>query len=97
MQTLHPVLKHGGLFSDWDLLPRPMFIDRYARIQSAIAAAGDDAWLIYGDAQRYGDVAYVSHFVPRLRSVLVLVPKTGKPDLELASQRYRDLVKELTR
>lgn len=90
MQTLHPVLKHGGLFSDWELLPRPMFEGRYARIQTAIAAAGDDAWLIYGDAQRYGDVAYVSHFVPRLRSVLVLVPKTGKPDI-LCSIGSRDV------
>lgn len=90
MQTVHPVLKHGGLFSDWDLLPKPMFEQRYARIQAAIAAAGDDAWLIYGDAQRYGDVAYVSHFVPRLRSVLVLVPKTGRPDL-LASIGSRDI------
>lgn len=87
---MHPVLKHGGLFSDWTLLPRPMFEDRYARIQAAIAAAGDDGWLIYGDAQRYGDVAYVSHFVPRLRSVLVLVPKSGKPDL-LASIGSRDI------
>jgi Xaa-Pro aminopeptidase len=90
VQTLHTVLKHGGLFSDWDLLPRTMFEDRYARVQAAVAASGDDAWLIYGDAQRYGDVAYVSHFVPRLRSVLVLVPKTGKPDL-LASIGSRDI------
>jgi Xaa-Pro aminopeptidase len=90
VQTLHPVLKHGGLFSDWDLLPQSMFADRYARVQAAIAASGDDAWLIYGDAQRYGDIAYVSHFVPRLRSVLVLVPKTGKPDL-LASIGSRDI------
>jgi Xaa-Pro aminopeptidase len=90
MQTLHPVLKHGGLFSDWELLPQSMFADRYARVQKAIAASGDEAWLIYGDAQRYGDVAYVSHFVPRLRSVLVLVPKTGKPDL-LASIGSRDI------
>lgn len=90
MQTVHPVLKHGGLFSDWDLLPRAMFEDRYARIQAAVAASGDDAWLIYGDAQRYGDVAYVSHFVPRLRSVLVLVPKSGKPDI-LCSIGSRDI------
>jgi len=90
VQTLHPVLKHGGLFSDWELLPRAMFEDRYARIQHAVAAAGDDAWLIYGDAQRYGDVAYVSHFVPRLRSVVVLVPKSGKPDI-LCSIGSRDI------
>jgi Xaa-Pro aminopeptidase len=90
VQTLHSVLKHGGLFSDWELLPRPMFERRYARIQAAIAASGDDAWVIYGDAQRYGDIAYASHFVPRLRSVLVLIPKTGKPDL-LASIGSRDI------
>src|ERR1700679_3242073 len=67
-----------------------MFERRYARIQAAIAASGDDAWVIYGDAQRYGDIAYASHFVPRLRSVLVLIPKTGKPDL-LASIGSRDI------
>lgn len=81
MQTMHPVLKHGGLFSDWTLLPHHMFAGRYRRLQRAIEQSGDDAWLIYGDAQRYGDVAWVSHFVPRLRSVLVLVPKSGKPDI----------------
>ena len=37
MQTLHSVLKHGGLFSDWDLLPQSMFADRYARVQAAIS------------------------------------------------------------
>lgn len=90
MHTLHPVLKHGGLFSDWEMLPRAMFAERVARIQAAIAAAGDDAWLVYGDAQRYGDVAYVSHFVPRLRSVVVLVPRSGEPTI-LASIGSRDV------
>ena len=90
MQTLHPVLKHGGLFSDWEMLPRAVFAERVGRIQAAIDAAGDDAWLIYGDAQRYGDVAYVSHFVPRLRSVVVLVPRSGDPTI-LASIGSRDV------
>ncbi len=90
MQTLHPVLKHGGLFSDWEMLPRELFAERLARLQAAIAAAGDDAWLIYGDAQRYGDIAWISHFVPRLRSVVVLVPRAGQPCL-LASIGSRDV------
>ena len=55
MQSLHPVLKRGGLFWDRALLPPTLFADRYKRIQAAIAEAGDDAWLVYGDAQRYGD------------------------------------------
>jgi Xaa-Pro aminopeptidase len=90
MRSLHPVLKHGGLFTDWDMLPRDMFAARLARVQAAIAAAGDDAWLVYGDAQRYGDVAWLSHYVPRLRSVLLLVPRTGEPTI-LANVGSRDI------
>jgi Xaa-Pro aminopeptidase len=90
MRSLHPVLKHGGLFTDWEMLPRDMFAARLARVQAAIAAAGDDAWLVYGDAQRYGDVAWLSHYVPRLRSVLLLVPRTGEPTI-LANVGSRDV------
>lgn len=90
MRSLHPVLKHGGLFTDWEMLPRDMFAARLTRVQAAIGAAGDDAWLIYGDAQRYGDVAWLSHYVPRLRSVLLLVPRTGEPTI-LANVGSRDI------
>lgn len=90
MRSLHPVLKHGGLFTDWEMLPREMFAARLVRVQAAIAAAGDDAWLVYGDAQRYGDVAWLSHYVPRLRSVLLLVPRMGEPTI-LANVGSRDI------
>ena len=90
MRSLHPVLKHGGLFTDWTMLPRDMFASRLARVQSAISEAGDDAWLVYGDAQRYGDVAWLSHYVPRLRSALLLVPRSGDPVI-LANVGSRDI------
>ena len=90
MRSLHPVLKHGGLFTDWEMLPRDLFAARLVRVQAAIAAAGDDAWLVYGDAQRYGDVAWLSHYVPRLRSVLLVVPRTGEPTI-LANVGSRDI------
>ena len=90
MQTLHPVLKRGGLYWDRTLLPPPLFEERYKRIQAAIVASGDDAWLIYGDAQRYGALAYATHYVTRLRSALALIPKSGPPVL-LAAVGSRDI------
>ena len=90
MKTVHPVLKRGGLFWDRDMLPVQAYAERYQRMQEAIAAAGDDAWLLYGDVERYGSVAYVSNFLPRTRSALALVPRQGEPVL-LASVGLRDI------
>lgn len=90
MRTMHPVLKRGGLFWDEALLPRTCYAERFARIKAAIAAAGDDAWLVYGDVERYGHVAYFSNFLPRTRSALALVPRDGEPSL-LVSVGQRDI------
>ncbi len=90
MQTQHQVLKRGGLYWDRELLPRDVFERRFAAVEAALAASGDDAWLIYGDAQGYGDIAFVSHFLPRLRSVLGLIVKDGAPSL-LANVGLRDI------
>jgi Xaa-Pro aminopeptidase len=90
MKTVHPVLKRGGLFWDRAMLPVQAYRERYARMQEAISAAGDDAWLLYGDVERYGSVAYVSNFLPRTRSALALVPRHGEPVL-LASVGLRDI------
>jgi Xaa-Pro aminopeptidase len=90
MQSLHPVLKRGGLYWDRALLPPALFEDRFKRIQAAIAEAGDDAWLVYGDAQRYGALAFATHYVTRLRSALALIPRTGDPVL-LAAVGSRDV------
>jgi Xaa-Pro aminopeptidase len=90
VQTQHSVLKRGGLYWDRDTAPPAMYQDHVERIQAAIDQAGDDAWILYGDAQRYGAVAYASHFLPRARSALVLVPRSGQPVL-LASVGPRDV------
>ena len=84
MRTMHPVLKRGGLYWDRELLPRAAYVERFARVQQAIAAAGDDAWLFYGDVERYGAVAWFSNFLPRTRAALALVPREGAPTLLLA-------------
>lgn len=90
MQTLQTVLKRGGLVWVQDDVPPTLFPPRLALVQEAIRRAGHDAWLVYGDAYRYGDVAYLSHFLPRVRGVLLLVPRTGDPTL-LAAVGSRDI------
>jgi Xaa-Pro aminopeptidase len=90
MRTMHPVLKRGGLFWDRDLLPPAAYAQRLARVQAQIAEAGDDAWLIYGDVERYGSLAYVGNFLPRTRCGLALVPAKGEPSM-LISVGARDV------
>jgi Xaa-Pro aminopeptidase len=85
MRTMHPVLKRGALFWDRDLLPPACYAARFGRIQSQIAEQGDGAWLLFGDVERYGHVAYVSNFLPRTRSALALVPRRGEPTILVAT------------
>jgi Xaa-Pro aminopeptidase len=87
---MHSVLKRGGLFWDRELLPEACYAERFARIRSLIADSGDDAWLIYGDVERYGHVAYFSNFLPRTRSAFALVPRSGEPAI-LISVGQRDV------
>jgi Xaa-Pro aminopeptidase len=81
---MHPVLKRGALFWDRELLPADCYAARFQRIQSLIAESDDDAWLLYGDVERYGHVAYFSNFLPRTRSALALVPRRGDPAILVA-------------
>ena len=77
MRTMHSILKHGGLYWDQAVLPAEAYRRRFARVQAAIAASGDDGWLFFGDIARYGCVTYVTNFLPRVRSALVYVPVKG--------------------
>jgi methionyl aminopeptidase len=90
MRTMHPVLKRGALFWDQELLPRACYVERFARVRSRIVESGDDAWLLYGDVERYGHVAYVSNFLPRTRSALALVAASGDPAM-LVNVGLRDV------
>src|SRR4051812_16600918 len=90
MRMMHQVLKRGVMIWDRAQLPAASFEARLARVQAAIAAAGQDAWWVYGDAERYGDLAYLTHYLPRTRGGLVLVPREGPPSL-LVSFAARDI------
>jgi Xaa-Pro aminopeptidase len=90
MRTLHSVLKRGGLFWDRELATPEACEQRFRRVQQAVAQSGDDAWLVFGDVQRHGNLVYVSNFLPRVRSALVFVPRDGAPVL-LANIGLRDV------
>lgn len=90
MHTMHSVLKRGGLFWDRELATPGACEQRFKRVQQAVADSGDDAWLVYGDVQRHGHIAFVSNFLPRVRSALVFVPRAGAPVL-LANIGLRDV------
>lgn len=90
MRTLHSVLKHGGLFWDRALTTPEACEQRFKRVQQAVVQSGDDAWLVFGDIQRHGNLVFVTNFLPRVRSALVFVPRAGAPIL-LANIGLRDV------
>lgn len=90
MRAPHSVLKRGAFYWDQEAFPERVFRERLARVQAAVAASGHDAWLVYGDAQRYGDPAYLTHFLPRARGALLLVPREGEAAI-LVSVGSRDI------
>ncbi|MGE5537962.1 MAG: M24 family metallopeptidase [Gemmatimonas sp.] len=90
MRTMHSVLKHGALYWDRDLLPESLYRERLKALQAVIAESGDEAWLLYGDVERHGNVVYATNFMPRVRSALAFVPKSGAPVL-LANIGLRDV------
>jgi Xaa-Pro aminopeptidase len=90
MRTLNSVLKHGGLFWDTELLPPDAYTARYASVQAAMRESGDDAWLVFGDVAQYGNLTYITNFLPRVRSAMAYLPQEGDPIL-YASVGLRDI------
>jgi Xaa-Pro aminopeptidase len=84
MDTPHPLRKHGAFFWDKLLLPQPLFEERCKRLQEAIVAAGDDGWILYGDADRSGDLVWLSHYLPPVRWGAAVVLRQGPPVLVAA-------------
>jgi len=90
MRTMHPVVKRGALYWDRDLLPARAYEQRYAGLQARVAASGDDAWLLVGDVDRHGPVVFATNFMPRVRSALAYVPRSGPATL-FANISSRDI------
>ncbi len=81
MHTLHTVLNRGCSVWDKERLPKQEFLSRLSRIREGMRERAVDLLLVYGDSWRFGNLAFVSHFMPKNRGALVVIPLEGEPVL----------------
>jgi hypothetical protein len=79
MLTMNPTLLVGP--SDWDRarLPQEEFAERTAALWRGHPAAGGA--IVYGDRVNHAELAYLTHFTPKLEAALALIPRTGAATL----------------
>jgi hypothetical protein len=80
MFTMHPTLLVGP--ADWDpvRLPREEFMGRIAALWRACDPEISGA-IVYGDARHHAELAYLTHFTPKLEPAIALFPRAGAPRL----------------
>ena len=66
MDTLHTVLNRGCSLWDRKKIPQTEFRQRLDRVRQAMRERAVDLLLVYGDSRRYGHLAFVSHFIPKI-------------------------------
>ena len=81
MDTLHTVLNRGCSTWDRQRLAEQEFRSRLSRIRQGMRERGADLLLAYGDSRRYGHLAFVSHFIPKNRGAMAVIPLEGEPAL----------------
>jgi Xaa-Pro aminopeptidase len=80
MFTMHPTLLVGP--ADWDpaRMPKQEFLDRIAAFwrecDPSVAGA-----VVYGDPRSHAELAYLTHFTPKLEAAIALIPRDGAPRL----------------
>jgi Xaa-Pro dipeptidase len=81
VETLHTVLNRGCSIWDRSRLPEAEFRSRLERMRQGMKQRGVDLLLVYGDSWKYGHLAYLTHFIPKNRGALAVIPLTGEPAL----------------
>jgi len=81
MDTLHTVLNRGCSTWDREGISEQEFRGRLSRLRQGMKERGADLLLVYGDSWRYGHLAFVSHFMPKNRGALAVIPLEGEPAL----------------
>src|SRR5262249_14845850 len=80
MHTMHPTVLVGP--ADWDaaVIPREEFAARIAALwQSCDADIAGVA--VHGSPRHHAELAYLTHFTPKLQPALALIPRLGVPRL----------------
>ncbi len=81
MDTLHTVLNRGCSIWDQSRIPLNEFQQRLDQVREGMRKQGVDLLLVYGDSWRFGHLAFVSHFMPKNRGALAVIPLEGEPAL----------------
>jgi Xaa-Pro aminopeptidase len=79
VRAMNPTLLVGP--SDWNptRMPREEFSERAAALWHALPSASGA--IVYGDRVNHAELAYLTHFTPKLEAVLSLIPRVGAPQL----------------
>lgn len=81
MDTLHTVLNRGCSIWDRTRMPEDELRQRLGRVRAGMKERNVDLLLVYGDSWKFGHLAYVSHFIPKNRGALAVIPLEGEPAL----------------
>jgi Xaa-Pro aminopeptidase len=72
-------MRRGLMRWEKDELPEAALLDRIARLQAAMAAAGLDGFAIYTNLVQPSAVTFLTGFTPYWSDGLLLLPKSGAP------------------
>ena len=87
-------MRRGLMRWDQDELPKPVLLDRRARLKAAIERDGLDAFLIYTNLVRPSAVCWLTGFTPYWIDSLLLIAQDGSAILATAlSKRVADWVR----
>ena len=81
METLHTVLNLGCSIWDRERVSEDEFRGRLGHVRRGMKEQDVDLLLVYGDSRRFGHLAFVSHFMPKNRGALAVIPRQGEPAL----------------
>lgn len=87
MLNMHSLLLVGPY--DWDeaLMPRVEFEERIRAFWARIPESAASFAVIYGDSRHHAEMAYLTGFVPKVRSAMAIVPREGEPVILLSGSR----------
>ena len=80
MLTMHPTLLIGSAEWQAETLPKELFLGRIAALWRGVDTTTMGA-IVYGDARHHAELAYLTHFTPKLEPALALIPRAGAPQL----------------
>ena len=72
-------MRRGFMAWDSDEIPVRVLRDRAGRLQAAMAAAGQDAMILYTNFIRSAAVSHIVGFSPYWADGILLVPRAGEP------------------